>query len=82
MAIKVTVGSRQTANVTSAKSQIKVSKLEENVGNIDLTAGLTTGKTLVYNAETQKWVATDFATEVAEDVATVVAELSFDGGTY
>lgn len=92
MAIKVTVGSRQAANVVSAKSKIKVGKLEENVGNLDVGDGLSTGETLVYNATTQKWEALSLAEQVASAVSEQITDsvssalnsgsVVFDGGDY
>ena len=102
MAISVKVGGTRSKTVVSAREQsiatvstasaIKIGNLEDNVGNIDTSAGLETGQTIVYNNTTGKWVATSFDAEVDERVdetldAKVTAALSggdidFDGGTY
>lgn len=102
MAISVKVGGARSKTVVSAREQsiatvstasaIKIGNLEDNVGNIDTSAGLETGQTIVYNTATGKWVATSFDAEVDERVDETIdakveeaindGNLNFDGGTY
>ncbi|OUU24374.1 MAG: hypothetical protein CBB97_11680 [Candidatus Endolissoclinum sp. TMED37] len=91
--VKVTVGGARNKSVVTARtssvatvstaSKIKVGKLEDNVGNLDVGNGLDTGETLVYNASTQKWEATDLAdsiSNVLEGDTTLLGNI--DGGAY
>lgn len=71
-----------TVSTVSAASAIKIGNLEDNVGNIDSGDGLETGETIVYNAETKKWVATSIGDEVDTRVEEAIATLSLDGGTF
>jgi cytidylate kinase len=97
MAIKVnanasnrakTVVSAKAASVStvSAASAIKIGKLEDNVGNLDVGDGLETGETIVYNAETKTWVATSIEDEVSKKVDEKLSSgniaLALDGGTF
>ena len=93
--IKVTTSGQRAKTVVSqpgtvvtsvsAASRIKVGNLEDNVGNIDTSegsAGLVSGVTIVYNADTKKWVATSIADTVDTQVDEALSTLSLDGGTF
>ena len=83
-----TVVSQRAGVVTSvsAASAIKIGKLEDNVGNLDVGDGLETGETIVYDAQTKKWVATSIGDEVAKKVDEKLSSgditLALDGGTF
>lgn len=70
----------------SAASKIKIGKLEDNVGNLDVGDGLETGETIVYNVDTQKWEAVSLADRVATSVSEVLSDddisVTLNGGTF
>lgn len=79
-----TVVSAKASSIStvSAASAIKIGKLEDNVGNLDVGDGLETGETIVYNAQTKKWVATSIGDEVDTRVEEAISTLALDGGTF
>ena len=105
MAIKVTTktnASNKAKTVVSAKAQsvatisaaskIKIGKLEDNVGNLDVGDGLATGETIIYNAASEKWEAVSLEEQVSEAVSEQIGDavadnlnagdLKLDGGTF
>jgi hypothetical protein len=82
----------QSVATISASSKIKIGKLEDNVGNLDVGDGLATGETLVYDATTEKWNAVSLDTKVSEAVDTQIddaisdalkeGDITFDGGSF
>jgi hypothetical protein len=91
---KTVVSSRaQSVATVSAASKIKIGKLEDNVGNLEVgDDGLATGETLVYDATTEKWNAVSLDTKVSEAVDTQIddalsdalreGDITFDGGSF
>mgnify|MGYP001138066240 CR=1 FL=1 len=78
----VAIGSNPTITSVAAASAIKIGKLEDNVGNLDVGDGLETGETIVYDAQTKKWVATSIGDEVDTRVEQAISTLALDGGTF
>lgn len=94
---KVSVAVGNGAGVTSVatRSKVAVGKLEDNIGNLDKGDDniISTGETLVYNAESEKWEAVSLESKVAEALSTgdavstavtnaLDAGARLDGGTF
>ena len=78
MAIKVSIpssssSSRVISTVTTGSKRVTSAKVEQ-LANVDLTAGLEDGYTLVYDEASGKWIAQELNASVQLD--------SLDGGTY
>ncbi|MDB4351132.1 hypothetical protein OAA34_00295 [bacterium] len=81
----------QSVATISAASKIKIGKLEDNVGNLDVGDGLATGETIIYNAASEKWEAVSLEEQVAEAVSEQIGDsvsealagaVTLDGGTF
>ena len=76
MAIKVSVPSsnpRIVSTVATGSKRVTSAKVEQ-LANVDLTAGLEDGYTLVYDEASGKWVAQELSASVQLE--------NLDGGTY
>jgi hypothetical protein len=77
MAIKVSAtrgATKVSVNTVNTGSQRVTSASLQQLSNVDTTAGLQDGYTLVYDEDTGKWVAQELSSSVQLDV--------LDGGTY
>lgn len=82
----------QSVATVSASSKIKIGKLEDNVGNLDVGDGLATGETIVYNADNEKWEAVSLDDKVSDAVSEQIGDavsdelssdgVNLDGGTF
>ena len=76
MAIKVSVASsnpRIVSTVATGSKRVTSAKVEQ-LANVDITAGIEDGDTLVYDEETGKWI--------AKELSAIVQQGDIDGGTY
>ena len=76
MAIKVSVGSsnpRIVSTVATGSKRVTSAKVEQ-LANVDITAGIEDGDTLVYDEATGKWI--------AKELSAIVQQGDIDGGTY
>jgi len=79
MAIKVSVGSSNTSNprvvstVATGSRRVTSAKVEQ-LANVDITAGIEDGDTLIYDEATGKWI--------AKEISAIVQQGDIDGGTY
>ena len=77
MAIKVSAtrgATKVSVNTVNTGSQRVTSASLQQLSNVDTTAGLQDGYTLVYDEDTGKWIAQELSSSVQLDV--------LDGGTY
>lgn len=76
MAIKVSVASsnpRIVSTVATGSKRVTSAKVEQ-LANVDITAGIEDGDTLVYDEATGKWI--------AKELSAIVQQGDIDGGTY
>lgn len=76
MAIKVSVASsnpRIVSTVATGSKRVTSAKVEQ-LANVDITAGIEDGDTLVYDEATGKWI--------AKELSAIVRQGDIDGGTY
>ena len=76
MAIKVSVSSsnpRIVSTVATGSKRVTSAKVEQ-LANVDITAGIDDGDTLVYDQASGKWV--------AKEISSIVQQGDIDGGTY
>jgi hypothetical protein len=76
MAIKVSVASsnpRIVSTVATGSKRVTSAKVEQ-LANVDITAGIEDGDTLVYDQATGKWI--------AKEISAIVQQGDIDGGTY
>lgn len=77
MAIKVSTtrgATKVSVNTVNTGSQRVTSASLQQLTNVDTSAGLEDGYTLVYDEDTGKWV--------AQELSSSVSLASLDGGTY
>jgi len=75
-AVKVSVASsnpRIVSTVATGSKRVTSAKVEQ-LANVDITAGIEDGDTLVYDEETGKWI--------AKELSAIVRQGDIDGGTY
>mgnify|MGYP000267931361 FL=1 len=76
MAIKVSVPSsnpRIVSTVATGSKRVTSAKVEQ-LANVDITAGIEDGDTLVYDEASGKWI--------AKELSAIVRQGDIDGGTY
>ena len=76
MAIKVSVPSsnpRIVSTVATGSKRVTSAKVEQ-LANVDITAGIEDGDTLVYDEASGKWI--------AKELSAIVQQGDIDGGTY
>jgi len=76
MAIKVSVPSsnpRIVSTVATGSRRVTSAKVEQ-LANVDITAGIEDGDTLIYDEATGKWI--------AKEISAIVQQGDIDGGTY
>lgn len=89
----VSVGATPTVTSVTSASEIKIGKLEDNIGNLDKGDDgiIASGETLVYNAVAEKWEAVSLAEQVSSAVSEQIGDsvsealagaVTLDGGTF